>query len=93
MSLMSGLYVGVSGLQTSQNALNTTAHNVTNSENEGYVRQQVMQATNVYNTIKTTQYGVSDQQIGLGVVYARTRQVRDVFLDATYRKEYGRQAF
>lgn len=93
MSLMGGLYVGVSGLQTSQNALNTTAHNVTNAENEGYVRQQVMQATNVYNTIKTTLYGVSDQQIGLGVVYAKTRQVRDVFLDTTYRRELGRQSF
>lgn len=93
MSLMGGLYVGVSGLQTSQNALNTTAHNVSNAENKGYVRQQVMQATNVYNTININMDAVSDQQVGLGVVYAKTRQVRDVFLDNTYRMESGRLGF
>ena len=93
MSIMGSLYVGVSGLQTSQNALNTTAHNVSNAENAGYVRQQVMQATNVYNTISYNKDAVSDQQVGLGVVYAKTRQVRDVFLDNTYRMEAGRQGF
>ncbi len=93
MSIMGSLYVGVSGLQTSQNALNTTAHNVSNAENAGYVRQQVMQATNVYNTISHNKDAVSDQQDGLGVVYAKTRQVRDVFLDNTYRMEAGRQGF
>ena len=93
MSIMGSLYVGVSGLQTSQNALNTTAHNVSNAENAGYVRQQVMQATNVYNTISHNKDAVSDQQVGLGVVYAKTRQVRDVFLDNTYRMEAGRQGF
>ena len=93
MPLMGSLYIGVSGLQTSQNSLNTTAHNVSNAENKGYVRQQILQATNVYNTIKKDKDAVSDQQIGLGVVYAKTRQVRDVFLDNTYRRESGRQGF
>ena len=93
MSIMGSLYVGVSGLQTSQNALNTTAHNVSNAENAGYVRQQVMQATNVYNTIQYNMEAVSNQQVGLGVVYAKTRQVRDVFLDNTSRMEAGRQGF
>ncbi len=93
MSIMGSLYIGVSGLQTSQNALNTTAHNVANAENQGYVRQQVMQATNVYNTIHTDMNAVSDQQLGLGVVYSKTRQVRDTFLDDTYRMEAGRLGF
>jgi len=93
MSLMGSLYVGVSGLQTSQNSLNTTAHNVSNAENVGYVRQQILQTTNVYNTIRTDKNAVSNQQVGLGVVYAKTRQVRDVFLDSTYRTEAGRLGF
>ncbi len=93
MSLMGSLYVGVSGLQTSQNALNTTAHNISNTDTTGYVRQQVLQGTAAYNTIKTDYKAVSNQQIGLGVVYSKTRQVRDVFLDATYRRESGRSAF
>ena len=52
MPLMGSLYIGQSGLQTSQNALNTTAHNMSNADTVGYVRQQVLQGTRIYNTIK-----------------------------------------
>ena len=93
MSLMGSLYVGNSGLTTSQNALNTTAHNMTNADTKGYVRQQVQQGTRFYNTIKVDPWAVSDQQIGLGVNYSRVKQVRDFFLDQSYRKESGRGAF
>ncbi len=93
MSLFSALSVGRSGLQTSQNALNTTAHNVSNADTKGYTRQQVLLGSNVYNTIKYSYQSVSNQQIGLGVVYTQTRQVRDDFLDKLYRKESGRSAF
>lgn len=93
MSLFSALSVGRSGLQTSQNALNTTAHNVSNADTKGYTRQQVQLGSNVYNTIKYSYQSVSNQQIGLGVVYTQTRQVRDDFLDKLYRKESGRSAF
>ncbi|MCQ2519421.1 MAG: flagellar hook-associated protein FlgK [Lachnospiraceae bacterium] len=93
MSLTSGLYVGTSGLQTSQNALNTTAHNLSNMETEGYVRQQVLSSDKVYNTIKKASVSVSAQQVGIGVTYAKVRQVRDYFLDLSYRREAGRSAF
>ena len=93
MPLMGSLYIGNSGLQTSQNALNTTAHNMTNADTVGYVRQQVQQGTKVYNTIKVDYSSVSNQQIGLGVNYSKVKQVRDYFLDQTYRRESGRSAF
>lgn len=93
MPLMGSLYIGTSGLQTSQNALNTTAHNMTNADTTGYVRQQVQQGTKVYNTIRVDFKSVSSQQIGLGVSYTNVKQVRDYFLDQTYRKESGRNAF
>ena len=93
MPLMGSLYVGTSGLQTSQNALNTTAHNMTNADTTGYVRQQVQQGTKVYNTIKVDFSSVSNQQVGLGVTYSNVKQVRDYFLDQTYRRESGRSAF
>ena len=93
MSLMSSLYVGTSGLQTSQNALNTTAHNLSNIETVGYTRQQVQQSDKRYVTLSRTASAVSYQQAGLGVDYSRAKQVRDYFLDKTYRKESGRSAF
>lgn len=93
MPLMGSLYIGKSGLQTSQNALNTTAHNMSNADTTGYVRQQVLLGTSIYNTIKVDFKAVANQQIGLGVTYSKTRQVRDYFLDQTYRKESGRCEF
>ena len=51
MSLFGSLYIGVSGLQTSNNALNTTAHNMSNLDTIGYTRQQVAQGTRTYVTI------------------------------------------
>lgn len=93
MSLMGSLYVGASGLQTGQNALNTTAHNMSNVDTTGYTRQQVQQGTRFYNTISKTNSANSYQQVGLGVNYSQVKQVRDYFLDKTYRRESGRSAF
>ncbi len=92
MSLMGSLYLGVSGLQASNNALNTTGHNMSNLDTVGYTRQQVYQATRGYNTISKSQ-STSWQQLGLGVNYSQTRQIRDFFLDKNYRRESGRSAF
>lgn len=91
MPLMGSLYIGQSGLQTSQNALNTTAHNLSNIETTGYVRQQVLMADKDY--INHGVSAISYQQTGLGVDYDKVRQVRDFFLDTSYRKESGRSAF
>lgn len=93
MPLMGSIYVGTSGLQTSQNALNTTAHNLSNMDTQGFVRQQVLQGDRVYNTIKSGSTASTSQQVGLGVTYEKVRQVRDYFLDKSYRKENGRAAF
>ncbi|MCM1327510.1 MAG: flagellar hook-associated protein FlgK [Bacteroidales bacterium] len=93
MSLMSNLYIGVSGLQTSQNALNTTAHNLSNVDTVGYTRQQVQQSDKSYVTIATDPRIVSNKQTGLGVTYSNVKQVRDYFLDKAYRKESGRSMF
>lgn len=91
MSLMGSLWTGVSGLQTSNNALNTTAHNMSNLDTKGYTRQQVAQSTRPYVTISKN--APAWKQLGLGVEYSMTRQERDVFLDKNYRRESGRSAF
>ena len=92
MSLFSNLHLGTSGLRISSNALNTTAHNVTNVDTDGYTRQQVSLATATYQTINK-QHAIGYDQLGLGVTYAETRQVRDYFLDVNFRKESGRSEF
>ena len=93
MSLMANLYVGQSGLQTSQNALNTTAHNMANVDTEGYTRQQVSQGTRAYQTLERRYDTIAPKQIGTGVNYNHCKQVRSGFLDFSYRQEKGRYAF
>ena len=93
MSLWGALYVGSSGLKTSQNALNTVAHNLANADTKGYTRQQILQSDKKYHMLSETGSAISAQQIGLGTVYSRSKQVRDVFLDQSYRRESGRSEF
>lgn len=89
---MGSLYVGASALQSSQNALNTTANNLANVETTGYVRQQVIFSDRNYNIFDTTA-AISNQQAGLGVTIGDVVHTRDIFLDKYYRSENGRQAF
>ena len=93
MPLMGSLYIGNSGLQTSQNALNTTAHNLSNMDTTGYVRQQVQQSTKSYMTLAVNAKAITNQQTGLGVTYSRVKHIRDYFLDKSYRRESGRSMF
>ena len=93
MGLFANLHVGRSGLVAGQEALNVVAHNVTNADTEGYVRQQVQNAGRRYNALDVNITGVAQKQIGLGVDITEVRQVRDRFLDESYREEYGRQGF
>ncbi len=93
MSLFGSLYVGASGLQTSQNALNTTAHNMSNVDTQGFTRQQVQQGTRPYNILSKSASANAYQQTGLGVSYVQVKHIRDFFLDRNYRQEAGRSAF
>ncbi|HPU63709.1 MAG TPA: flagellar hook-associated protein FlgK [Mobilitalea sp.] len=86
-----GLYIGVSGLNVSQAALNVTSHNLANVDTKGYVRQQPIFTDFQY--IKLGESYLSSLQVGLGANFAEIKQVRDVFLDKAYREEIGRKAF
>ncbi len=91
MGLFGSFSTGVSGLNAHQNSLHTTAHNLANIETRGYVRQQVVHKDSFYNTIGSNSRSLF--QVGRGVDISTVRQVRDVFLDKSYRLEKGRQQF
>lgn len=91
-NVMGSLYIGASGIKTSQNALNITANNLANVDTKGYVRQQVLQADRDYYTFNTTA-AISHQQAGLGVTIADAVHARDIFLDKTYRTQTSRHGF
>lgn len=87
------MYIGASGLQGAQNALNTTANNLANVGTKGYVRQQVRFSDRKYDLLKDSTKLTNLQQSGLGVSIGDVVHARDIFLDKTYRLEKGREAF
>ena len=89
---MGRLSIGVTGLQTNQYALNTTAHNLMNTQTKGFSRQQVMLTDRTYRGLGTTNV-FGENKAGLGVVTAEIKQARDNFADASYRAENGRMNF
>lgn len=91
MARMTSIYIGVSGLQSAQTALNTTSHNLANVYTKGYTRQLSFTSDRTYNTIG--QSSTSFKQVGLGVETSSTSRVRDILLDRRYRTESGRQGF
>ncbi len=87
------MYIGSSGLQSAQNALNTTANNLANVDTKGYVRQQVRFSDKRYDTIADPTVRTNINQTGLGVSIGDVVHARDIFLDKSYRLESGREAF
>lgn len=74
-----GLNIAYTGLTASNAALNTTANNISNTETEGYSRQQVVQeAANALRTFTT--YGCA----GAGVDVIAIERIRDEFYDTKY---------
>ncbi len=92
MSLFGSLYLGDSGLRTSQNALHTVAHNLSNLNTPGYVRQQVANSDTTYTFAGRSVAG-KKFQVGTGSKYSECRHVRDEFLDKAYRLENGRMSY
>ena len=91
MSLMSSLYTGTSGLRVSQNAINTTAHNLANVDTKGFTRQQVIITDNTYSTIGSNR--VSVFQVGTGTDISKVMTYRNIFYDQSFRENNGRLGF
>ncbi len=89
---MGSLFIGGSGLKTSQNALNATANNFANVDTKGYVRERVLQEDRHYDTYKTTA-AIGPSQSGFGVAIGDVIHARDIFLDKTFRTQSGRLGF
>lgn len=90
-NLLASFNAGVSGLHSAQASLNTTSHNLANAQTTGYTRQQTVVTDSFYQK----DYGAYGNLVlvGTGTVIAKTRQIRNNFLDEQYRVQLGRQSF
>ena len=76
-----GLDIALSGIFASNTQLNTTAHNISNAETEGYTRQVVN--TQASKALKTyTTYGM----VGTGIDVTGIDQLRNEYFDLKYWK-------
>ncbi|MBP2645900.1 MAG: flagellar hook-associated protein FlgK [Firmicutes bacterium] len=83
-STFSGLNTATRGLYAQQVALDTTGHNISNSNTEGYSRQRVNTSTTRPETIYG---GVGQMQVGTGVSVDTITRTRNSFLDQQMWKE------
>ena len=80
-STFSGLEIGKRGLSAHQQALKTTAHNISNADNKNYARQRVnLTAADPLYEPSLNRANVAGQ-IGQGVEIASIERVRDSFID------------
>ena len=86
-SIFNGLHIGYSGLSASQLAINTTSHNITNAETEGYSRQRVVQQS-------TTPVGaIIPGAQGNGTQVKEITRIHDEFVFARYSRESENKEF
>lgn len=85
MSSISSITKAVSGLVTAQKGLQITGHNISNTNTEGYTRQQLLQSDSSY--LKVGEKGGYSLQVGLGVTNDEIRQIRDDLADKRLRTE------
>ncbi|MBE5935007.1 MAG: flagellar hook-associated protein FlgK [Lachnospiraceae bacterium] len=79
-----GMDIAVSGLFASQIQLNTTSHNIANSETEGYTKQSVtLEAAEALRT--RSKIGM----VGTGVLAEDIAQTRNSYYDIKYRRSNG----
>lgn len=71
-NIFGSLYIGVSGLMTSQAGIDVTGHNIANANTEGYSRQRV--AIETQNPLLTTPgaFGRGAKLVGVERVYSNT---------------------
>ncbi len=76
-SIFNSLYVGYSGLNNAQIGIDTTGHNISNAETEGYTRQRVVSTA-------ATPLSISPGQVGNGVEVQEVKRVFDNFVFDRY---------
>lgn len=88
MNLIAALNTGVSGMKVGQIGINTTAHNISNVNTPGYVRQRVEQsASRPLGQVGLGVNTIGVGQHGTGVTANAIIRIKNSFYDYQYRSE------
>ncbi|MCL2217902.1 MAG: hypothetical protein FWB91_12920, partial [Defluviitaleaceae bacterium] len=87
-----GLSIATSGIRAAQVNLAITGHNISNSEIPGYSRQRIVQTTSFSRQVGFTR-SHDRMVVGMGTDWTAVHQIRNEFLDISYRQNVGRLKF
>jgi flagellar hook-associated protein 1 FlgK len=87
ISTFLGLQTALRGLLAHQQAIDTTSHNITNANTEGYSRQEAVLSASLPLTLDGDLANGGSAQLGTGVAIEQFRRIRDQFLDLQYRAQ------
>ena len=83
-----GLETAKRGIQVNQKAIDIVGNNISNSKTKGYTRQRL--DTVSVHTYGSSQYNYSSIPLaGQGVDARGVAQIRNPYLDAKFRQQYG----
>ena len=85
-SIFNALHIGYSGLNAAQVGINTTGHNISNAETEGYTRQRVVSSA-------ATPLNTNPGQVGNGVEIQTIKRVFDNFVFDRYTDTYAQKEY
>ena len=86
-SSFSGLSIALSALLAQRRAVDVTGHNVANANTPGFTRQELVLATRTPLPAPIGLWRLQAGQVGTGVEMARTRRLRDQFVDVQLRRQ------
>jgi len=89
---MSGLSTATSGIRAAQLNLSIIGHNISNAEIPGYSRQRIIQTTAYSRFVGTSNAG-DRMLVGMGTDWNAVHQIRNEFLDFSYRENVSRLSF
>ncbi|MCL2699300.1 MAG: flagellar basal body protein, partial [Defluviitaleaceae bacterium] len=89
--MLTSLNTAVSGMNAARHSLAVIGHNMANVNTPGFTRQRIIQLESPSQTVGLN--NGSPMQVGLGTDYRGVQQIRNKFLDISYREEVGKAAF
>ena len=88
-----GFATALTALQSNSKKLDVTLQNISNMNTKGYTRQNLKVSELGYTDIQSHYSNSNDIAVGYGVSLDEVQQVRDQFLDISYRDQYAKVGY
>jgi len=92
-NLFNTINIGLKGLQAQKKSLDTTSHNISNANTEGYSRQRAVHSTTDPYTVPGMGMPEGAGQVGTGVEISEINRIKDQFIEGQIREKKQSQSY